>query len=101
MTNETKKRGVILAYEIWRGYGGPEEGGWWYDAKAVLALRRARGKKRNRRVRREMRRRFAHLDDGLPLSSVLSTGRVRIHTTKLTAHAARAMFHRPGRPQYE
>lgn len=28
----------IVAYETTLGYGGPEEGGWWYDNQSVLAF---------------------------------------------------------------
>lgn len=27
----------VNAYELTQGYGGPEEGGWWYDVGTPLA----------------------------------------------------------------
>jgi hypothetical protein len=29
----------VVAYEIERRYGGPEEGGWWQDWTAILEVR--------------------------------------------------------------
>lgn len=92
----------IVAVEYSREYGGPEEGDWWYDLTTPLASRRARGKKRNRRFAREMRRRFAHLDDGRPLSSVLSTGRVNVITVSRAYADEYLNDQRPqSRPHYE
>ncbi len=31
----------IVAYGISKGYGGPEEGGWWYDSRRILEVRKA------------------------------------------------------------
>ena len=31
-----RTRYVVAFYEIDRRYGGPEEGGWWYDCGALL-----------------------------------------------------------------
>ena len=36
MSNRT--RYVIALYEIDRAYGGPEEGGWWYDTGELRRL---------------------------------------------------------------
>lgn len=30
-----KKRYVVAIYELDRAYGGPEEGGWWYDTGTI------------------------------------------------------------------
>jgi hypothetical protein len=37
-TKATKSHGplYLAAYEVERCYGGPEEGGWWYDAGRVV-----------------------------------------------------------------
>lgn len=32
----TVQPGWVTAYEVDRCYGGPEEGGWWYDTGRVL-----------------------------------------------------------------
>lgn len=32
---------LVVAYGVDRVYGGPEEGGWWYDRMTVLEVRRA------------------------------------------------------------
>ena len=34
--------GYVNAYIVTLGYGGPEEGGWWYDINAPLASIRVR-----------------------------------------------------------
>ena len=35
--NERERPKYINVYRVTRHYGGPEEGGWWYDAGAPLA----------------------------------------------------------------
>jgi len=37
MEGENRKRLYINAYYVTRHYGGPEEGGWWYDAGRMAA----------------------------------------------------------------
>lgn len=38
--------------ETWRCYGGPEEGGWWYDRSAVVRIERYDIPRRARRIAR-------------------------------------------------
>lgn len=61
-----------------REYGGPEEGGWWYDASELLAVRRGRGKKKTRRILRSLRRKYMGMDDPQPISNYWSQGKVRV-----------------------
>ena len=37
----------VNAYEVYRAYGGPEEGGWWYDRGEAKASVPVRGEYRN------------------------------------------------------
>ena len=45
MTRRTRL--IVALYEIDRAYGGPEEGGWWYDTgelRRVLAVAASEGR---------------------------------------------------------
>lgn len=35
--NKRVKSGYWLIFELTRSYGGPEEGGWWYDSGNMIA----------------------------------------------------------------
>jgi hypothetical protein len=37
-----RREWVVALYETNRAYGGPEEGGWWYDVGKILDRARAR-----------------------------------------------------------
>jgi len=42
----------ISIYEVGRAYGGPEEGGWWYDTyEYVETVGRANGREQARQIR--------------------------------------------------
>lgn len=43
---------------ISRSYGGPEEGGWWYDRRTILAIRRVYTVSAALRTIRELREEF-------------------------------------------
>lgn len=36
----TRRRFVVAFYEIDRAYGGPEEGGWWFDTGQLVRIHR-------------------------------------------------------------
>jgi hypothetical protein len=40
----------INVYEMDRHYGGPEEGGWWYDSGTLVQTRKVRGRQRAVRI---------------------------------------------------
>lgn len=42
----------VRAYRVWRVYGGPEEGGWWYDQGEVIASRKCRRRHKGKVISR-------------------------------------------------
>jgi hypothetical protein len=66
------------AYHAQRVYGGPEEGGWWYniyDHQASLIIPDGQDPLAAAQTLWEQ---FSHMDDGRSLGSVLSNGAVFI-----------------------
>lgn len=56
----TKKHSfLVVAFGISRAYGGPEEGGWWYDITEVIEVRRAFGFKDGFAHAKELRNKHA------------------------------------------
>ncbi len=49
---------LIVAWGTSRAYGGPEEGGWWYDIDTVLEVRRAFTFEEGLRHARELREEY-------------------------------------------
>ena len=118
----------IAAYHVTRNYGGPEEGGWWYDAGELKAwyivarserehmsfvrsiekdrpglVRNSYGaalvkEKTLNEVKARAMREFGHLDDGRCLGSVLSTGRIVMRVIEGRKPEA---FYPSERPHYE
>ena len=41
------KAGLVGVYEVTRHYGGPEEGGWWWNARAHITSYRCRKEDRD------------------------------------------------------
>jgi hypothetical protein len=79
----------LTVYVITRHYGGPEEGGWWYNMLTpVFSTGKVPARKLNQ-VRDRMFRRFGHLQHG-DISSVLGGEEINIiaertpgqHTTR-------------------
>lgn len=58
-----KKKFAVVIYETTRNYGGPEEGGWWYNWESVHRVRLCRTYNRALRLAdqwvREWKRRYA------------------------------------------
>ena len=50
---------LIVAYGVSRHYGGPEEGGWWYDWTAILEVRVAYTLIGGLRHARELREKYS------------------------------------------
>lgn len=67
----------VSAYHMQRLYGGPEEGGWWFDAADLLETVHIRRDKADAVVAR-MREQYAHYDDERPIYSVASGGKLFI-----------------------
>lgn len=64
-----------------RAFGGPEEGGWWYDTHDRITSEHVAGVEALNRIITYLRGRYSN--KGLPpVSSVLSKGRFEIHVTK-------------------
>lgn len=64
------KRVFVNAYEVTRHYGGPEEGGWWYDVGEPLASVPVRTPKDAIRTRHKLLKEFDEHNQG-NISSVL------------------------------
>ena len=64
------RRRYVNAYAITREYGGPEEGGWWYDVAWPLGSIKAGSKRRRKKALAKLR--AAHGDKASgDISSVL------------------------------
>ena len=73
-------RHIVAVYLCDRAYGGPEEGGWWYDTGELVRIHHITGSESEARTRcqRLNRRLDATLNRGRrPISSVLSDGQYR------------------------
>ena len=94
---------VVAVYEINRQYGGPEEGGWWYDAGELARIvrvycseeaARAYCRRLNDRLKS---RTIGPNTERRELSSVLSEGEYHAEVWEDTAPAS----YPDGRPHYE
>ena len=79
---DAARRGEVLPFYIVatatsRHYGGPEEGGWWYDALNILAVRRVFTFKGAREAIRELREEHPTCKYGR--GSVLGGDDVEVH----------------------
>ena len=90
-----RKRGFVLVgvYHVDRSYGGPEEGGWFFDAWQHVASRLV-SKPRWPGIKDELLQEYP--DDGRPLSSVLSRG-----VTEVVLENRVGQFETRERPHYE
>lgn len=62
---------VVSVYATTRHYGGPEEGGWWYDWYELVETRRVDGPADEEEARRELRAKYDPEQPEYPISSVL------------------------------
>ena len=71
----------VNEYEIDRRYGGPEEGGWWYEVgRFIDCLGETTDEAEANRIRDDEADRLAELNEGRPsISSVLSRGQRAIY----------------------
>ena len=94
---------IVAVYEVNRCYGGPEEGGWWYDAgQLIRQMRQFRNEDQayeySRRLNRRLRsRNFGPNQGRRELSSVLSDGEYQACVWE--DHAPK--FYPEVRPHYE
>lgn len=66
------------AYRITRHYGGPEEGGWWYDRGEPLGSLPCASQREAREACDKMRKKFKRLAKG-DISSVLGGAEVGVY----------------------
>jgi hypothetical protein len=68
----------VNVYLVDRAYGGPEEGGWWYDTGELLRVFPVERKYADA-LRDEIAKRDEFSNEGRrPISSVASTGQYRV-----------------------
>lgn len=60
----------ITAYAVTRHYGGPEEGGWWYDRFTPIETVRLRRLRNIGKIERRLWKRHNHIIEG-DINSVL------------------------------
>jgi hypothetical protein len=66
------------AYLVFKNYGGPEEGGWWYEAGELLETVECKDEADAENVKAELLERYKDQDSPYPLESVLNTGTLRV-----------------------
>ena len=71
----------VNAYRITRHYGGPEEGGWWYDRGEPLGSLPCASQREAREACDKMREKFEHLAEG-DISSMLGGAEVGVYIEK-------------------
>jgi hypothetical protein len=95
-------RYVVAVYELDRSYGGPEEGGWWYDTGALVRVHSVerdeeRAWAKARRINRSLAYKEA-LSGRRPLSSVAYEGG---HLAAEVWEGTAPEFYPTHRPHYE
>ena len=86
----------VNVYKIDKLYGGPEEGGWWYDAKRLLDSEMANNNDEAKSIVMKMWEKHKDENDERDLSSVLSKGKIEIVTEQ-----SRGESETSGKPIYE
>lgn len=66
----------VNVFDVGRYYGGPEEGGWWYDAGECVDRKFAASVEEARKIRTELEAEYGN--DGPGLGSVLSRGEYQV-----------------------
>lgn len=85
----------VSAYGVTREYGGPEEGGWWYDNYDLICSIPIKSDEQAETVKKFLEENLSHLNEG-NLNSVLGGIEVRVLIEEV-----RAQFETKGRPRYE
>lgn len=68
----------VNAYRITRRYGGPEEGGWWFDCGEPLSSLPCTSQREARAQVDKMQAKFKHLAEG-DINSVLGGAEIRVY----------------------
>lgn len=68
----------VNVYLVQRCYGGPEEGGWWYDAGEPVASVPVWSNEEKEETKLKLKEKFNN-DENVPISSVLSKGEYQIY----------------------
>ena len=81
---EDHKRGIryVNVYEIHRCYGGPEEGGWWFDAGELITTETHGSLKSAEQAKQRLELEYNN-DNRPPLHSVLNNGFYQINIDPL------------------
>lgn len=66
----------VNVFDVQRCYGGPEEGGWWYDAGECIDYKFAASVEEAKRIRAELEAEY--VNDGPGLGSMLSRGEYQV-----------------------
>ena len=77
----------VNVYLVDRCYGGPEEGGWYYDAGAPIYSHKLERGERARDLVERFERRFAHLAGRYGRSSVIGGPDVEVRIEREPAKA--------------
>lgn len=95
--NTQPVRCYVNVYLVDRAYGGPEEGGWWYDYGEVVESRHCETLFEVLAEKKKMQAKYDALNAGLPeISSVNSRGRYGV-----TLEPRKAAAWPQERPHYE
>lgn len=71
----------IAMYECNQGYGGDEEGGWWFDCGTLIKSRRLRSRENYQKILKNWIKKADELnrkEDRLPTSSVNCDGYYKV-----------------------
>ena len=68
----------VNAYRITRHYGGPEEGGWWFDCGEPLGSMPCMSQRDAKSKVDDMQAKFKHLAEG-DINSVLGGAEIRVY----------------------
>jgi len=100
---KTKSNWIVAAYDCAQAYGGPEEGGWWYDSGSLVRVLRVfhnedKACEYARRMNRSLKDRFIGPNVGKhDYTSVLSEGMIFAEVYENQAPAGYPEVH----PHYE
>ena len=98
MERPADDRVQVSVYAVSRGYGGPEEGGWYYDTYDFAGVSERVPIDEIDAAKTRLSDLFADQQPRYPLSSVLSNGpEYRVFTEEKAAELQST----PGRPHYQ
>ena len=74
-----KKRYWAVVYEVDRIYGGPEEGGWWYDAGTLVKSKEFKSEDEAKAKAKKWRKKFP--DTGASSSVIYRGGDYHVYVS--------------------